>query len=73
MKIGLCLPQLGATKEGFPDRNSVLEFAKNAEAAGFDSLWVQDHIMVPANPQKGFAVVQLEIPKPYAYRTMFSP
>ena len=42
MKIGLCLPQLGATKEGFPDRNSVLEFAKNAEAAGFDSLWVQD-------------------------------
>ena len=73
MKIGLCLPQLGATKEGFPDRNSVLEFAKNAEAAGFDSLWVQDHIMVPENPQTGFAGGPLEIPMPYAYRTMFSP
>lgn len=43
MKIGVHLPHVGplATREG------VGRFAREAEAAGFDSLWVSDHVVIP--------------------------
>jgi probable F420-dependent oxidoreductase len=47
MKIGLRLPQAGkhiATKE------NIISFAKEAENAGFDSLWVLERLIWPINP-----------------------
>ena len=43
MRLGVHLPQVGpnATREG------VLALARRAEALGFDSLWVSDHVVVP--------------------------
>lgn len=69
MKIGLCLPQLNQ----HADRTAVSGFAKNAEAAGFDSLWVQDHFMVPERPQVGYAGGPPELKMPDPYRCMLSP
>jgi probable F420-dependent oxidoreductase len=47
MKIGICLPHFGAAME--PDR--MRGFAERVEALGFDSLWVTDHVIVPADLQ----------------------
>ena len=43
MEIGVHLPVYGtaATREG------VLEVARRAEALGYDSLWVSDHVVIP--------------------------
>jgi probable F420-dependent oxidoreductase len=43
MEFGLHLPQIGpmATRDG------VLDMARAADAAGIDSLWVSDHVIVP--------------------------
>ena len=43
MRIGVHLPHVGdqATRE------TLLSFAKRAEALGFDSLWVSDHVVIP--------------------------
>ena len=68
MKIGLCLPQLNPHST----REATLGFARNAEAAGFDSLWVQEHFMVPENPQVGYAGAP-GVPMPDPYRVMLSP
>ena len=43
MKIGICLPHYGASMQ--PD--SMRSFAERAEAQGFDSIWVTDHVIVP--------------------------
>ncbi|HET7390510.1 MAG TPA: TIGR03619 family F420-dependent LLM class oxidoreductase [Nitrososphaeraceae archaeon] len=48
MKIGLRLPQTGkhnATKE------NIIHISKEAENAGFDSLWVLERLIWPINPQ----------------------
>ncbi len=43
MEFGLHLPQIGplATRDG------LLEMARAADAAGIDSLWASDHVIVP--------------------------
>lgn len=43
MKVGVHLPHVGplATREG------LVAFARVAEDAGFDSLWVSDHVVIP--------------------------
>ena len=46
MKIGLGLPQLGH----FADVTAIVEVATAAEAAGFDSLWAIDRLLVATNP-----------------------
>lgn len=46
MKIGLGLPQLGH----FADPTAIVEVATTAEAAGFDSLWAIDRLLVATNP-----------------------
>lgn len=43
MKVGVHLPQWGAGAT----RKGVIEAAQAAESAGFDSLWVADHIVFP--------------------------
>ena len=50
MKVGLHLPHVGpnATPE------NLAEFARRAEALGFDSLWVSDHVVVPRDYQSRY-------------------
>ncbi|ORA26307.1 LLM class F420-dependent oxidoreductase [Mycobacterium aquaticum] len=47
MKIGIHLPQWGqdATRDG------VLAVAQAAEACGFDSVWVADHVVIPVTSE----------------------
>jgi probable F420-dependent oxidoreductase len=52
MKIGLRLPQTGkhnATKE------NIIHLSKEAENAGFDSLWVLERLIWPINPQTPYS------------------
>jgi probable F420-dependent oxidoreductase len=67
MKIGLCLPQLG------PHTSSsvVSGFAVQAEALGFDSLWVQEHLFYP-QPAVGYAGSR-DIPWPQPYAQLLAP
>ncbi len=44
MRLGICLPHYGKAMEP----QGMREFAQTAEELGFDSLWVTDHIIVPA-------------------------
>jgi probable F420-dependent oxidoreductase len=43
MQVGVQLPQLGE----LASRDLVLRHARAAEAAGFDALWVNDHVVFP--------------------------
>jgi probable F420-dependent oxidoreductase len=45
MQIGVCVPN---THETLAERATVVEVARRAEALGFDSLWVNDHVVVPS-------------------------
>ena len=49
--VGLCLPQLGPHVTG----PVVQEFCQRAEARGFTSLWVQEHLFHPHEPSSGYA------------------
>ncbi|NIP30475.1 MAG: TIGR03619 family F420-dependent LLM class oxidoreductase [Candidatus Dadabacteria bacterium] len=49
MKFGIALPNFGK----FADKNKIETIAIKAEALGFDSLWVSDHIILP-NDHQGF-------------------
>lgn len=44
IRVGLCLPNIHATLAG-PE--TLVEAAGRAEAHGFDSVWVNDHVVVP--------------------------
>lgn len=44
MKVGIHLPQWGADA----NRSDILDLAQTAEEVGFDSIWVADHIVFPA-------------------------
>ena len=37
----------------YPERDTAARFARAAEAAGFDSLWVADHVVLPDPPVPG--------------------
>ena len=47
MKIGLTLPHLGSIAR----RENIIRLAVDAEAEGFDSLWVAERLLWPLNPQ----------------------
>src|SRR5262249_37737209 len=68
MRIGLCLPQLGLHSDGA----AVRAFALAAEKRGFDSLWVQDHILWPHQPQTGHAG-RPGAPIPREHRSVLAP
>jgi probable F420-dependent oxidoreductase len=68
MEIGICVPQLGP--DVTPD--VVGDFARGAESAGFDSLWVQEHFMWPHHPQSGYGG-RAGNPMPDQYRSVLQP
>ena len=43
MKFGVCLPNYGPATSA----NAISQVAQEAEAAGYDSIWATDHILVP--------------------------
>src|SRR5262245_62993332 len=43
MEFGLCVPHYGKTV----DVQGIINNVRRAEALGFDSIWVTDHIIVP--------------------------
>jgi hypothetical protein len=51
MKIGLRLPQTG---ENRATRENIIHLAKEAEYAGFDSLWVLERLIWPVDPQNRY-------------------
>ena len=60
--VGLCVPQLGA----HVDRAVLRDFAQSAEALGFASLWVQEHLFYPLRPRSGYSNIPGQpIPEPY--------
>lgn len=44
MRVGICIPN---THETLAERATMVELAQQAETGGFDSLWVNDHVVVP--------------------------
>lgn len=62
--VGLCLPQLGAGIDG----SLVRTFCREAEDAGFTSLWVQEHIFFPQVSRSDYAGIP-GTPTPDAYRS----
>jgi probable F420-dependent oxidoreductase len=51
MRFGLLLPQLGSATS----TEVLAAFAREADALGVDSLWVQEHITWPHEPRSGYA------------------
>ena len=49
MKLGVCLRNMGPQST----RETLLECATHAEAAGIDDLWVVDHIAIPPDQSEG--------------------
>jgi alkanesulfonate monooxygenase SsuD/methylene tetrahydromethanopterin reductase-like flavin-dependent oxidoreductase (luciferase family) len=49
--VGLTLPQLGP----HVTRHAVREFCQRAEALGFASLWVQEHLFFALEPSAPYA------------------
>jgi len=45
MKLGICLPHYGRAIEV----GRMLEVVRAAEDRGLDSIWVTDHVIVPAS------------------------
>jgi probable F420-dependent oxidoreductase len=50
MEIGLHIPQVGP----FASRENVAAFAKTADDAGFDGLWLFDHVVLQKNQQSKY-------------------
>jgi probable F420-dependent oxidoreductase len=46
MRLGICLPQQGSHSDG----SRVADFARAAEALGYESLWVSDRLLAPLAP-----------------------
>ena len=61
MRVGYALPQVG-TAAG-PEAISTI--AKEAEAMGFDDLWVLDRLLVPVAPEVPYPVGDGTIPSQY--------
>jgi len=61
MRLGFALPQIG-TMAG-PD--SVAAVAQHAEVLGFDSLWVLDRLLWPAQPQAPYPIGDGSLPENY--------
>jgi probable F420-dependent oxidoreductase len=67
VQIGLALAQYGA----FTNLRSIQRVAREAEALGFDSLWVGDRLLVPLEPSDRYPGGDGTIPQ--AHRTFLDP
>ncbi|MCA9879893.1 MAG: LLM class flavin-dependent oxidoreductase [Thermomicrobiales bacterium] len=56
MKVGFALPQTVAADGAAPRYRAIRDMALQAEAAGFDSIWVSDHLVMQWDdkPPEGF-------------------
>jgi probable F420-dependent oxidoreductase len=66
--VGLTLPQLGE----HVTRDAVRKFCRRADALGFASLWVQEHIFFALEPSAPYAA-RPGMAVPDAYRTTWAP
>lgn len=66
--VGLTLPQLGE----HVTRDALRDFCESAEALGFASLWVQEHLLFALEPSAPYAA-RPGMAVPDAYRTTFAP
>ena len=58
LKVGIHLPQYGPNVQGQPIRAAdVSEAARFAEAEGFSSVWVSDHVAVDADGADPFSII----------------
>ncbi|MFF9015603.1 TIGR03619 family F420-dependent LLM class oxidoreductase [Streptomyces sp. NPDC014870] len=69
MDIGIALPQYGTHAR--PE--TIADFAREAEAAGFDSFWVGDRSLAPVAPSDLYPGHTPEDPYPREYRTFLDP
>lgn len=53
MKFGVCLPNYGPAASAA----AIEQVVQAAEAAGYDSVWATDHILVPEKHRQPFAAV----------------
>jgi probable F420-dependent oxidoreductase len=68
MKIGLTLPHLGSIAR----RENIIRLAVDAEAEGFDSLWVAERLLWPLNPQTPYQPTS-DGTLPTFYQNVFDP
>lgn len=65
MKLGLVLPSWSGAMDGAtPRAREVVALAQRAEAVGFDSVWLTDHLYF--EPYTDYRVVGVELPPEYA-------
>ncbi|MFD0419072.1 TIGR03619 family F420-dependent LLM class oxidoreductase [Streptomyces sp. NPDC127108] len=69
MHIGIALPQYGTHARA----EVIASFARDAEAAGFDSLWVGDRSLTPVEPSDLYPGHTPEHPYPAEYKTFLDP
>ncbi|MBH1937694.1 TIGR03619 family F420-dependent LLM class oxidoreductase [Streptomyces sp. AV19] len=69
MQIGIALPQYGTHARAA----AIAGFARDAEAAGFDSLWVGDRSLTPVAPSDIYPGHTPENPYPPQYKTFLDP
>ncbi|ARZ66044.1 monooxygenase [Streptomyces albireticuli] len=67
--IGIALPQYGTHARA----EAIAGFARDAEAAGFDSLWVGDRSLTPVEPSDIYPGHTPENPYPPEYKTFLDP
>ncbi|MFF7439305.1 TIGR03619 family F420-dependent LLM class oxidoreductase [Streptomyces sp. NPDC008122] len=69
MDTGIALPQYGTHARA----DLIAAFARDAEEAGFDSLWVGDRALTPVDPGDLYPGHTPENPYPHQYKTFLDP
>ncbi|MFE3073334.1 TIGR03619 family F420-dependent LLM class oxidoreductase [Streptomyces sp. NPDC059247] len=69
MRMGIALPQYGSHARAA----SIAGFARDAESAGFDSLWVGDRALTPVAPSEVYPGYTAENPYPPGFKTFLDP
>ncbi|GGO53162.1 TIGR03619 family F420-dependent LLM class oxidoreductase [Streptomyces lasiicapitis] len=69
MHIGIALPQYGTHARA----EAIAAFARDAEAAGFDSLWAGDRSLTPVAPSDLYPGHTPDNPYPPEYKTFLDP
>ncbi|WP_328296531.1 TIGR03619 family F420-dependent LLM class oxidoreductase [Streptomyces sp. NBC_00435] len=69
MHIGISLPQYGTHARP----STIAGFARDAETAGFDSLWVGDRALTPVAPSDVYPGHTPDSPYPPGYKTFLDP
>ncbi|MEI5102222.1 TIGR03619 family F420-dependent LLM class oxidoreductase [Streptomyces sp. PmtG] len=69
MRIGIALPQYGSHAR----EEAIAPFARDAESAGFDSLWVGDRSLTPVAPSDLYPGHTPDNPYPAGFKTFMDP